>query len=138
LGKVVRTKARALLATAATVGIAAATLAGPTAAQARPTGGPVHGCAYGAVCIYSDASLSRITQTFWSYGPHNLVNQFGFKPIINNQYGGPGATAVLCFQYNGKDCDPNKTIDPVDAGPCVTCYAYFNLTPYNSIVLNRP
>ncbi|MFB4311193.1 hypothetical protein [Actinomadura sp. GTD37] len=137
-----RTKVRTLLATtAATVGVAAATLAGPTAnaadaAQTRPAGGPWLGCPYGAVCIYTDATFSRITQTFWSYGPHNLVNQYGRRPVVNNQYG--GAKVTLCYGYNGTRCDSTWTIPPVEGTPCATCYALPDLTPVNSMVLSRP
>jgi hypothetical protein len=139
-GNVVRITVRALLATTvATLGIAATTLAGATtaqAAQARPSGGAYLGCPYGAVCIYTDTTFSHITQTFWSYGAHNLVNQFGRRPIVNNQYG--GATATLCYGYNGSNCDPGWTIPPVEGTPCSACYALPDLTPFNSIVLNRP
>lgn len=136
---VVKIKLRALVTTAAaTMGIAA-TLAGSasaTAAPARAAAGTYLGCPYGAVCIYTDTTFSHITQTFWSYGPHNLVNQFGRRPVVNNQYG--GATATLCYGYNGTNCDPGWTIPPVEGTPCSACYALPDLTLFNSIVLNRP
>ncbi|WP_067641519.1 hypothetical protein [Actinomadura latina] len=134
-----KTRIRTVLAAgAATVGIAATTLAGSVAGptEAKAAGGPWLGCPYGAVCIYTDTTFSHITQTFWSYGPHNLVNQYGRRPIVNNQYG--GATATLCYGYNGTNCDPGWTIPPKEGTSCATCYALPYLTPYNSIVLNRP
>ncbi|MBO3747331.1 hypothetical protein J5X84_14740 [Streptosporangiaceae bacterium NEAU-GS5] len=127
---------------AAAVGIAATTLAGSTAAQAKQAtqatqaGGTYLGCPYGAVCIYTDTTFSHRTQTFWSYGPHNLVNQFGRRPVVNNQYG--GATATLCYGYNGVNCDPGWTLPPVEGTACIACYSLPDLTPFNSIVLNRP
>lgn len=93
------------------------------------------GCPLGAACIYRDGHpdhLRReyITNMYWSYGAHNLVNQFGDHWVLNNQYGGPNATVVLCYGYNGTNCT-GRVIPPG--------WAFVeNLTPINSIVLNRP
>jgi hypothetical protein len=116
------------------VGMTVTSLTGATPAHAA--GGTYLGCPYGWVCIYRDTTFSTITQKFFSYGPHNLVNQFGRRPVVNNQSG--GATATLCYGYNGVNCDPGWTLPPVEGTPCSACYSYPDLTPFNSIVLNRP
>jgi len=92
------------------------------------------GCASGFVCIYNtydDVVNGNVQARFEAYGANNLTNEFGDKWIFNNQYGGDNATAVLCYGYNGVNCDGNYTI--YNEG-----LAEFNLTPFNSIWLNRP
>lgn len=95
--------------------------------------GTESGCPYGAVCVYSGSDLSSsITYTFWSYGPHNLSAQYGKHAVLNNQYG--DATASLCKGYNGTNCEPELL------GAYEYCYCWIapDLTPINSITLNRP
>ncbi|WNM32027.1 hypothetical protein RKE30_17220 [Streptomyces sp. Li-HN-5-11] len=115
----------AALATAATAVVA---LSG--AAQARPAD-TWDGCPSGAVCIYGEnvdpSANPHPTQVFWSYGAHNLSNQYGWHWVTNNQTG--GATASLCKAYNGGNCD--FVMQPQ--------WRYrVDLTPVNSITLNRP
>lgn len=89
--------------------------------------GRAHGCPYGAVCIYPQNkgwNGDRPSLTYWSYGPHNLSNQYGTHRIYNNQYGG---AVEACFGSNGTG---GGTL-LLGAG-----YAYdYNLTPVNSVVL---
>jgi len=93
--------------------------------------GTKYGCPYGAVCIYpQNAELTAGPEAggiFYSYGPHNLVNQFGRHLFYNNQYGGAGFK--VCTGYNGVNCSPVARA----TGP----YTFYDLTPINSIVLVR-
>ena len=94
------------------------------------------GCPSGWVCIYRDAgpdhlNASGITYKWSTYGPHNLTNQFGEHWVVNNQYGGRNAIAVLMTGYNG-----TGTVYGT-ASPEGGAYGY-DLTTVNSIVLNRP
>lgn len=119
--------AAAALATAAT-----AVVAMSGAAQAAPAGNsPVWGCPSGAVCIYGQgvdpAENPHPTNTYYSYGAHNLSNQLGNHYVVNNQYG--GASASLCKNYGGTDCVYTVAQD---------WWVYYDLTPINSITLNRP
>lgn len=106
------------------------TVATGTAAQAA---GEYAGCPYGAVCVYPNASWNnnRPSLVFWSYGGHNLSNQFGVKRVFNNQYG--GAHAWLCKQYNGANCTPFPKGYPIE----MYTYVDYDLTPINSILLTR-
>ena len=90
--------------------------------------GPAHGCPYGAVCVYPQNkgwNIDRPSLTYWSYGPHNLSNQYGTHRIFNNQYG--GAEVEACFGYNGTG---GGTL-LLGAGVAFDD----NLTPVNSLVL---
>ncbi|MET9731120.1 hypothetical protein ABZZ79_10780 [Streptomyces sp. NPDC006458] len=113
----------------ATAAAAVLTLAG--AAEARPA--DWDRCPDGAVCIYPEGQDPETnpsvnpTHVFWSYGSHNLSNQFGWHWVYNNQTGGAGAN--LCTQSNGGGCG-----DELAAGTAV----YADLTPINSVRLNRP
>ncbi|MEU9544467.1 hypothetical protein [Streptomyces mirabilis] len=49
--------------------------------------------------------------------------------MLNNQYGSGNATAPLCNGYNGDDC---VTVIELNE------FGVFNLTPINSVVMNRP
>jgi hypothetical protein len=115
------------------VAVVATTFGGGLPARADDS--DLYGCPSGAVCIYADnddhhLNGDYITNIYWSYGAHNLVNQYDTHWVINNQYGGPNATAQFCEGYNGGgDC--THTIWPHTG-------ALFYLTPINSIVLNRP
>jgi len=93
-----------------------------TAAMRHP-----HGCPDGAVCIYprnAGWNNDRPSHVYWSYGYHNLSNQYGIHRIYNWQTG--GATARTCTGYNGTGCQgylvPGQYIDK-------------DLTPINSITL---
>ncbi|MFF3859812.1 hypothetical protein [Streptomyces sp. NPDC002209] len=107
---------------------AAAVVALGGAADAKPADDWA-GCPYGAVCIYpqNQNPAVRPSQIFYSYGAHNLSNQFGNHWVLNNQYG--GATASLCTGYNGAGCGSR-----IAEGTGV----YADLGPINSITLNRP
>ncbi|MFI7405692.1 hypothetical protein ACIBW9_35375 [Streptomyces sp. NPDC049541] len=118
------TRGAAALATAATAA------AGTGSAHASDR--TVYGCPGGAVCIYpegADIRTSSPTDIFYSYGAHNLSNRFGYHYVLNNQYDSANATAQLCDGYNGADC--TVTIGLNELG-------VYNLTPVNSVVLNRP
>ncbi|MER6200095.1 hypothetical protein ABT234_22335 [Streptomyces sp. NPDC001586] len=112
----------AALATAAT-----AVLALSGSVEAKPADAWA-GCPEGAVCIYPQNQNPAVkpTHVFYSYGSHNLRNQFGNHWVLNNQYG--GATANLCTGSNGAGCG-----SPIAAKTGV----YADLTPINSIRLNR-
>ncbi|WP_033285830.1 MULTISPECIES: hypothetical protein [unclassified Streptomyces] len=124
---------RKMLSTAAafaTATIAVVAMSG--AAQAKPAGSvPWDGCPSGAVCIYGEGVVPKDnphpTDVYYSYGAHNLSNQFGQHWILNNQTG--GASVTLCNGSNGTNC--TDTIAQ-DNG------LLRNFTPINSIVLNRP
>jgi hypothetical protein len=100
------------------------------AAQAKPADGAWQGCPYGAVCIYGQNvnpwANPHPTNVYWSYGAHNLSNQYGEHYIINNQSG--IASVSLCTGYNGVGC--HFFLDAQYAESA-------NLTPYNSITLNN-
>ncbi|MET9296604.1 hypothetical protein [Streptomyces sp. NPDC003077] len=117
-----------------TAGTANARTAGTTNAQVTETvktqvaGDPWANCPYGAVCIYpqnQDPAVSP-SHVFYSYGAHNLSNQYGRHWVLNNQYG--GAYAHLCTGYNGAGC--NYDIAPQNG-------VYADLTPINSITLTQ-
>ncbi|WP_458248728.1 hypothetical protein [Streptomyces sp. MAI_2237] len=121
-----------LSAAAAFATVATAVVAMGGAAQAAPAGdSTVYGCRSGNVCIWAEGvepfDDPHPTVQFSSYGYHNLSNQYGEHAVLNNQYG--GATASLCHNYGGTNC--YETLFQDD-------WAYENLTPVNSITLNRP
>lgn len=106
------------------VGLVLALTAGPASAA-----GSYYGCPYGAVCIYNTSDpRSGIERggIYWSYGAHNLSNQFGYHYVVNNQYG--GAWVETCTGYNGTG--NGETI--IFAAPYGDS---LYLTPINSIVL---
>ncbi|EYT81874.1 MULTISPECIES: hypothetical protein [unclassified Streptomyces] len=115
-------------AAAVTAGLAAATVLSTGAAEARPAD---FGCPSGAACIYrenADPVSSSPSNTYWTYGAHNLSSQYGSHWVYNNQTG--GATINLCTGYNGTgDCSYSV--------PAVA-FRWVDLGPINSIVLNRP
>jgi hypothetical protein len=85
------------------------------------------GCPDGYVCVYPQNKGYNggvPSLRFFTYGPHNLSNQFGTHRVLNNQTG--GAIALFCNGFNGVDC---PTYLP--AGWVVD----INLTPINSIDL---
>ncbi|MGK5733530.1 hypothetical protein [Streptomyces sp. URMC 124] len=121
---------------AVTVATAAATLTAIGTADAGSTGttGTTenYNCPSGYACIYPEGQAPPVSPShkYARYGAHNLVNQFNMHYVINNQYGGPRATVRLCTGYNGTgDCSISI---PPQVGIGV------DLTPINSIVLDRP
>ncbi|MFE6100842.1 hypothetical protein [Streptomyces laurentii] len=111
----------------ATVGAVATLMTGAGNAAAA---GSLYGCPSGAVCVYAegkDPSSGTLTHTYWSYGAHNLSNQYGWHAVVNNQTG--GASADVCHKYGGGDCYFRM--------PAGTAW-YPNLTDVNSIRLNLP
>lgn len=129
-------KTTAGLLTAATIVAAGALAAGPASAS-----GAVHGCPYGAVCVYpQNAGWNGNSPSleYWSYGAHNLSNQVGNHVVLNNQYptGGSGWTeAGLDTGYNGTGSE-TMVLAPYDKAPGQgESWATVNLTPINSIVL---
>ncbi|MEP6649827.1 MAG: hypothetical protein ABJA74_07915 [Lapillicoccus sp.] len=111
--------------------LAAGVVATASVAVAAPAhaAGTKYGCPYGAVCIYpQNADFTAGPEAggiYYSYGPHNLVNQFGLHHFYNNQYGGAGFK--VCAGYNGVNC---SGVARATGG-----YAFYDLTPINSIVL---
>ncbi|MGW0750429.1 hypothetical protein [Streptomyces sp. NPDC002587] len=119
--KMFRGAAALATATTAVISLSGTALAQPADAWA--------GCPDGAVCIYprdQDPAV-KPTHIFYSYGAHKLSDQYGNHWVLNNQTG--GATANLCSGGNGGGCG-----SPIAAGTGV----YADLTPVNSIRLNRP
>ncbi|MBB1261934.1 hypothetical protein [Streptomyces alkaliterrae] len=97
---------------------------GTPAAQAAT----VKGCASGYVCMYQsheDYQNGKPSHRWYTYGAHNLSNQFGRKYIANNQYG--GAKVQLCNGYNGTNC--SRSIILPDT------HVYIDITPINSVKL---
>lgn len=123
LRRFVRMAAPAVMA----VGMVAAVTAGP--ASAAPDAGSYYGCPYGAACIYNTSDPNSGIESggiYWSYGAHNLSNQFGDHYVVNNQYG--GAWVELCTGYNGTG-DGDAIIYGEPYGDS------FGLGPINSLVL---
>ncbi|MFC7304384.1 hypothetical protein ACFQVC_09200 [Streptomyces monticola] len=122
---------RKLIRTTAALAIASGTVAvmafGSTASAAPAD--EWAGCPDGAVCIYpkDQDPAQKPSDIFYSYGAHNLSNQFGNHWVLNNQHS--GATASLCTGSGGSGCG-----DPIAAKTGV----YADLGPINSITLNRP
>ncbi|AVZ76920.1 hypothetical protein SLUN_36790 [Streptomyces lunaelactis] len=120
---------RKMMTTAAALVFAAGavTAVGATQAQAATTAS--HGCDSGYVCLYPGAGWNndRPTHKYYTYGAHNLSNMYGTYRIFNNQSG--GATMQTCTGYNGTGCQGH-----LPSG----WYIDKDMTPINSIVLNRP
>lgn len=118
---------------AAALAVATAAMAGLGTHAAQASDRTVYGCPGGAVCIYAEGAVpndnSRPTNIYYSYGAHNLSNQFGYHYVLNNQYGSASATAQLCTGYNGVNCVVTLGLNEL---------GNYNLTPINSVVLNRP
>ena len=113
-----------VLAAAAT---ATALAGGATSASAAVTDSDPWGCPSGYVCIFAQDGVT-IAEKYYTYGAHNLSGMFGSHFVDNNQTG--GATASLCYGYNGVNC----TGGTIEAGAVYLK----DLTPINSIRLNRP
>ncbi|GHG61742.1 hypothetical protein [Streptomyces griseocarneus] len=114
---------------ALSVAAATASVMAVGTADARPAGDPWAGCPYGAVCIYPQNQSPAVSPShvFWSYGPHNLSNQYGWHWVLNNQSG--GAHARLCTGYNGTGCNYDMAAQNG---------VWADLGPVNSITLDRP
>jgi len=111
---------------AAALAISACVMAsvGATGALAAEPGAS---CPSGAVCIYPKGdgfAEGRPSHAFFSFGAHNIKNQFGVHAVVNNQV--DRARAFVCTSSNGKgDCKrlPDAGATGVD------------LTPINSFLL---
>ncbi|MFB6892324.1 hypothetical protein ACFCX4_23775 [Kitasatospora sp. NPDC056327] len=124
-------RVKALLGTAATTAALAAGLLTAAPAHAATSSGSWLGCDEGWVCIYAEgqpANAGTVTSGYTTYGAHNLVNELNYHWVVNNQT--DNASVTLCYGYNGTNCT-GPTFWP-GVGISV------DLTPYNSIVLNRP
>ncbi len=122
-------RTRTILKMVAPVIMVVGLLLAATAAPASAAGPSYYGCPYGAVCIYNGSTPSTGIErggVYWSYGPHNLSNQFGYHYVVNNQYG--GAWVETCTGYNGTG-DGETIIFAAPYGDSLY------LTPINSIVL---
>jgi hypothetical protein len=116
--------------------------AGPT--QAATT--TIHGCPRGAVCIYPRGAGwngGKPSIKLWSYGPHNLSNQYGHHYVLNNQYdyhpSGGGWAAAMAGGYTGYDATGTLSwtlINYIHRGAGgYAAWANPDLTPINSINL---
>lgn len=135
---------RAALASAAVVAAAgAAIVTGGTAAHAAALADNWHGCDSGWVCIYAegvgwdDLSANNINEAFYTYGAHNLRNEYNGHWVINNQSDTDAgwAEAKFCTGYNGGgacgvDTGQLEAILAAGTGRFVS-----NLSPLNSVVL---
>lgn len=74
------------------------TMAGGAHASDSPSaeGSPNNGCPYGAVCIYTPEGNANGTpeHIYWSYGIHQLHNEFGRHFVSNNQSGGANVLSL--------------------------------------------
>jgi hypothetical protein len=104
-----------------------------TAAASNAAIPAAYGCPSGAVCVYPQNAGwngGHPSLFFYSYGAHNLSNQFGTHRVFNHQYGGLYAFASTCLGYDGT----GRTVRVIPRGS----WSDENLTPINSIVLARP
>lgn len=130
IGKDLRKATGYIFATAALA--ASAVMMGGSAQAAEGTvdaEGEYAGCPTGAVCVYPGAHWNggEPEHIYYSYGGHNLEDEFGTHRIFNNQHS--GATAHTCTGYDGGgDCS---------GGLKPWTYSDKNLTPINSIKLSR-
>ena len=135
-------KAHAAALTAATA--AALVLAGAGPSQAA--GSTIHGCPSGAVCVYPENAGwngDRPSLEFWSYGPHNLSNQYGHHYVLNNQTDwlppGGGYAAAMAGGYTGYNTTGTLSwtlINYIHRGAGgYAASANLDLTPINSIDL---
>ena len=86
------------------------------------------GCPSGAVCIYPQGNWNggKPEHIYYSYGGHDLYNEYGTHRVFNNQHS--GATVSACTGSGGSNCGKGM-------GPWK--YRDVNLTPVNSIKLSR-
>ena len=89
---------RRAVAGAGAAGALSATMASGAHASDSPSaeGSPHNGCPYGAVCIYTPAGNATGTpeHIYWSYGEHQLYNEFGRHFVSNNQSGGANVLSL--------------------------------------------
>ncbi len=108
----------------ATMSLAALAGAAPSASAA----GAAHGCPAGYACIYprnAGWNHDRPEHRYYSYGYHNLSNEYGVHRVFNNQTG--DAVVWYCRGYNGTGGSTVLMGSPV--------WHDDNLTPINSMVL---
>ncbi|MER5354778.1 hypothetical protein ABT093_31145 [Kitasatospora sp. NPDC002551] len=120
---------KAMLGTAAATATLAVGLLGTAGTAEAATTGSWLGCDDGWVCVYAEGqepTAGTVTSGYYTYGAHNFVNELNFHWVTNNQTG--GATATLCYGYDGTNC----TGPTIPAGVAINV----NLTDFNSIVLN--
>lgn len=121
---------RAAAMTAATGAMAAGAVAGTmgsaAAAEGDPSAQATNGCPNGAVCLYNPAGWDAGTpeHVYWSYGVHQLYDEYGTHHVFNNQHS--GASMELCGTREPAQCGA-----PWVPGVVVTQ----DLTPVNSIRL---
>jgi hypothetical protein len=116
------------------------------AGPSQAAGSTIHGCPSGAVCVYPENAGwngDRPSLEFWSYGAHNLSNQYGNHYVLNNQTdwvppGGGYAAAMATGDtgYNGTGTQSWTLINYIHSGAGgYSAWGNFNLTPINSIDL---
>lgn len=127
------TNRSAVSSTGGTVDVQPAAVVQGLAANGDPDSHPRavtrHGCPAGAVCVYprnKGWNGDRPSLVFFSFGAHNLSNQFGVHRVLNNQTG--NAIARTCTARNGGGC-----LGALHAGRFINP----NLTPIDSILLAR-
>jgi hypothetical protein len=123
-GKNMNVRLLAGLTAAATTAVLVGGASGASASAAQ---NDPWGCPEGAVCIVNPDNFTTI-DAFYSYGAHNLSNKIGSYWVDNNQT--DLATADLCYGYNGVNCTGGH-LGAYD-------FMFTDLTPINSIRLNRP
>lgn len=98
--------------------------AGGTNAQA--SGSTYEGCPYGYVCVYPGSNWNGGVPSlkYYTYGVHDLYNQYGTHRVFNNQSG--GAIARLCKNSDGTNC-----VFTLNSWT----YVDYDLTPINAIDL---
>lgn len=99
-----------------------------TAIPSASAAGAAHGCPAGYVCIYprnAGWNRDRPEHRYYTYGYHNLSNEYGIHRVFNNQTG--NAVVWYCRGYNGTGGSTALLGSP---------YAFDDdLTPINSIIL---
>jgi hypothetical protein len=121
-----RTVARSIGAIVLTAGGVLASVSTAQAAQIDIKAS-YQGCDEGYACIYPNASWNNgvIEHGYYTYGVHQLYNEYNVHRVFNNQTG--GATIRLCVNRDGTNC--TSKILPWN-------FTDINLTPYNSIRLD--
>jgi hypothetical protein len=93
----------------------------------------VHGCPYGDVCVYPANTGWNGDQPkyfFYTYGAHNIYNEYGTHRILDNQYG--AHSVVACSGPDGT----GPQVGGAEGGTVYGPYSWDqNLTPVNSFVL---
>lgn len=113
-----------------------ALLSGGTANAA--SGPTVHGCPYGAVCVYPAGTGwngDSPKYEFFSYAGHNIFNEFGTNRVLDNQYG--GHAVGLCAGSDGTGGPVFESSSTEGSTAYFPVYWDANLYPVNSLDL-RP